>query len=87
MGEGSGGKGGGEGEVGESGEGSGGKGEGSGGKGGKWGIPTPLSIPSYIEYIENFTTKKTENFQKPPPQKKTSYIFHISAQNIDCGTR
>ena len=29
------------------GEGSGGKGEGSGGKGGgKWGMPTPLSIPS-----------------------------------------
>ena len=30
-------------------------------------------------YIENFTTKK-ENFQI-----KNSNIFHISAQNIDCG--
>ena len=32
-------------------------------------------------YTENFTTKKkNENFQT----KKTD-IFHISAQNIDCG--
>ena len=35
-----------------------------------------------FKYIENFTTKKIkkENFQI----KKTD-IFHISAQNIDCG--
>ena len=29
----------------------------------------------FVMYIENFTTKKNEN----------SGIFHISAQNIDCG--
>ena len=29
---------------------------------------------------ENFITKKNENFQM-----KNSDIFHISAQNIDCG--
>ena len=29
---------------------------------------------------ENFTNKKNENFQI-----KNSNIFHISAQNIDCG--
>ena len=34
-----------------------------------------------FKYIENFTKKKTkENFQI-----KDSDIFHISAQNIDCG--
>ena len=33
-----------------------------------------------LKYIENFTSKKTENFQI-----KISDIFHISAQNIDCG--
>ena len=34
--------------MGVRGEGSGGKGEGSGGKGGgKWGMPTPLSTPSF----------------------------------------
>ena len=33
-----------------------------------------------FKYIENFTTKKNENFQI-----KISYIFYISAQNIDCG--
>ena len=32
-----------------------------------------------FKYIENFTTKKNENFQI-----KNSNIFHISAQNIDC---
>ena len=32
-----------------------------------------------FKYIENFTTKKNENFQI-----KNSDIFHISAQNIDC---
>ena len=33
-----------------------------------------------FKYIENFTTKKKENFQI-----KISDIFHISAQNIDFG--
>ena len=34
-----------------------------------------------FKYIENFTTKKkNENFQI-----KNSDVFHISAQNIDCG--
>ena len=33
-----------------------------------------------FKYIENFTTKKRENFQI-----RHSYIFHISAQNIECG--
>ena len=33
-----------------------------------------------FKYIENFTSKKTENFQI-----KISDMFHISAQNIDCG--
>ena len=33
-----------------------------------------------FKYVENFTSKKTENFQI-----KNSDIFHISAQNIDCG--
>ena len=33
-----------------------------------------------FKYMENFTSKKTENFQI-----KNSDIFHISVQNIDCG--
>ena len=33
-----------------------------------------------FKYNENFTTKKNENFQI-----KFFDIFHISAQNIDCG--
>ena len=33
-----------------------------------------------FKYMENFTSKKPENFQI-----KNSDIFHISAQNIDCG--
>ena len=33
-----------------------------------------------LKYTENFTTKKNENFQI-----KNSDIFHISAQNTDCG--
>ena len=34
-----------------------------------------------FKYKENFTSKKkTENFQI-----KTPLLFHISAQNIDCG--
>ena len=35
---------------------------------------------SLFKYTENFTTKKKGSFQK-----KNSKIFHISAQNIDCG--
>ena len=34
-----------------------------------------------FKYIENFTTKKKGKFS----DKKKSDIFHISAQNIDCG--
>ena len=40
-------------------------------------------VPDYSlrkHAYENFTTKKNENFQI-----KNSDIFHISAQNIDCG--
>ena len=33
-----------------------------------------------FKYIENFTSKKTWKFSD-----KNSDIFHISAQNIDCG--
>ena len=33
-----------------------------------------------FKYIENFTTKKMKCFLD-----KNSDIFHISAQNIDCG--
>ena len=33
-----------------------------------------------FKYIENFNSQKTENFQI-----KNSDIFHITAQNIDCG--
>ena len=33
-----------------------------------------------FKYIENFTTKKGKF-----SDKKKSNIFHISAQNIDCG--
>ena len=33
-----------------------------------------------IQIYRKFHLKKTENFQI-----KNSYIFHISAQNIDCG--
>ena len=33
-----------------------------------------------FKYIEKFISKNTENFQI-----KISDIFHISAQNIDCG--
>ena len=34
------------------------------------------------KYIENFTTKKRKLFRL-----KKSDIFHISAQNIDCGCK
>ena len=33
-----------------------------------------------FKYMENFNSKKTENFQI-----NNSDIFHISVQNIDCG--
>ena len=33
-----------------------------------------------FKYVENFTSKKTEKVLD-----KNSDIFHISAQNIDCG--
>ena len=33
-----------------------------------------------VEFMESFTSKKTKIFQI-----KNSDIFHISAQNIDCG--
>ena len=36
-----------------------------------------------FKYIVNFTSKKTENLKKK--KKKNSDIFHILAQNIDCG--
>ena len=44
--------------------------------------PSVVSITKtcVFKYIENFTSKKTENFQVT-----NSDIFHISAQNIDCG--
>ena len=38
------------------------------------------SSTHYENIIENFTTKHGEKFQI-----KNSDIFHISAQNIDCG--
>ena len=38
-----------------------------------------ITKPRLFKYIENFTTKN-ENFQM-----RNSGIFHISAQNIDCG--
>ena len=37
-----------------------------------------------FKYMENFTSK-IEIFQKKKKQKKNYNIFHISAQNIDCG--
>ena len=42
-----------------------------------WGHITKTCL---LKYTENFTTKKKENVQI-----KKSDIFHISAQNIDCG--
>ena len=41
--------------------------------------PGLITKTSLFKYTENFTTKN-ENFQI-----KNSDIFHISAQNIDCG--
>ena len=51
-----------------------------------------LKLSQYItktrlfKYIENFTSK-TSKFtdKKKKRKKKRNYIFHISAQNIDCG--
>ena len=40
----------------------------------------PITKTRLFKYIENFTPK-SESFQI----KKNSDIFHISAQNIDCG--
>ena len=39
---------------------------------------TDIQKTRLFKYIENFTSKKAENFQI-----KNSDIFHISAQNID----
>ena len=39
-----------------------------------------ITKTSLFKYIENFTNIKIENFQIKNPD-----IFHISAQNIDCG--
>ena len=40
----------------------------------------PITKTRLFKYTENFTTKKWQFFQI-----KNSDIFHISAQNIDCG--
>ena len=40
----------------------------------------PITKTRLFKYIENFAPKKIKNFQI-----KNSDIFHISAQNIDCG--
>ena len=41
---------------------------------------TSITKTRLFKYIENFTTKKKGNFRL-----KNANIFHISAQNIDCG--
>ena len=41
---------------------------------------TKTCLFKYIEYFNSKKKKKTENFQI-----KNTDIFHISAQNIDCG--
>ena len=41
---------------------------------------TYITKTRLFKYIENFTTIKIENFQI-----KNLDIFHMSAQNIDCG--
>ena len=41
---------------------------------------THISKTRLFKYIEKFTTKKRKF-----SEKKKSDIFHISAQNIDCG--
>ena len=38
-----------------------------------------------FKYIENFTSKKKK--KKKVCRQKNPDIFHISAKNIDCGTR
>ena len=40
----------------------------------------PLRKHAYSHILKNFTTIKIENFQIKNPD-----IYHISAQNIDCG--
>ena len=47
---------------------------------GKKCLPNDITKTCLLKYIDNFTTKKPESFYK-----KKSDIFHISAQNIDCG--
>ena len=44
------------------------------------GWPHRIMKTRLSKYTENFTTKNNEKFQI-----KISDIFHISAQNIDCG--
>ena len=46
----------------------------------RYGYLLHITKISQFKYIENFTTQKNENFQI-----LFFYIFHISAQNIDCG--
>ena len=43
-------------------------------------FPIAITKRRLFRYTENFTTTKNEHFQI-----KNSDIFHISAQNIDCG--
>ena len=46
-------------------------------------IPTmtyTITKTRLFKYTENFTTKKSRKFSD-----KNSDIFHVSAQNIDCG--
>ena len=45
-----------------------------------WSPAETITKTRLFKYIENFTTKQLANFQI-----KNSNIFHISAQNIDCG--
>ena len=43
-------------------------------------LPFPITKTSLFKYTENFTIKKWKK-----KSDKNSYIFQISAQNIDCG--
>ena len=45
-----------------------------------WNLGFTITKTSLFKYIENFTTPKGKF-----SDKKNSDIFHISAQNIDCG--
>ena len=44
-------------------------------------LPLNITKTRLFKYIEKFTTKKGKLLDK------NSDIFHISSQNIDCGTR